>query len=161
MKKHSLVSYDEKTFLKHFSINYLCQKTPPTASGALAPPLPARRAGAAPRRVAHRVSGMSKGRRKKEASASGGGGAWLLAAGSAVCAAVVAYLLAPSLLGETAASAADARLAHHVGAEWRGAYAECIRTGRARWAMPPPLQRRTAGCTVRAPLKRRRLNPRG
>ena len=25
--------------------------------------------------------------------------------------------------------------------------------------VPPPLQRRTAGCTVRAPLKRRRLKP--
>ena len=39
--------------------------------------------------------------------------------------------------------------------------AGCIRTGRARWAMPPPLQRRTAGCTVRAPLKRRRLKSLG
>jgi hypothetical protein len=35
----------------------------------------------------------------------------------------------------------------------------CSRTGRAHWAMPPPLQRCTAGCTVRAPLKRRRLSP--
>ena len=39
-----------------------------------------------------------------------------------------------------------------------GAQNGCSRTGRARWAMPPPLQRCTAGCTVRAPLKRRRLN---
>jgi hypothetical protein len=39
-----------------------------------------------------------------------------------------------------------------------------IRTGRARWAMPPPRASaagRTAGYTVRAPLKRRRLNPQG
>ena len=31
----------------------------------------------------------------------------------------------------------------------------------SRWTMPPPLQRRTAGCMVRAPLKRRRQNPEG
>ena len=43
-------------------------------------------------------------------------------------------------------------LVHHVGAEWRGAQNGCSRTGRARWAMPPPLQRCTARCTVRAPL---------
>ena len=33
--------------------------------------------------------------------------------------------------------------------------------GRARWAMPPPLQRSTAGCTLCAPLKRLRLKPQG
>ena len=44
-------------------------------------------------------------------------------------------------------------LVHHVGAEWRGAQNGCSRTGRARWAMPPPLQRCTAGyraCTAEA-----------
>ena len=30
-------------------------------------------------------------------------------------------------------------LAHRVGAEWRGARAECSRTGRTRWTVLPPL----------------------
>jgi hypothetical protein len=42
----------------------------------------------------------------------------------------------------------------------RGAHVGCSRTGRTRCAMPPPLQRRTAGdCAVCAPLKRRPQKP--
>eukprot|EP00964_Phaeocystis_antarctica_P025615 scaffold14415_cov56-Phaeocystis_antarctica.AAC.2 len=52
-------------------------------------------------------------------------------------------------------------LAHRVGAEWRGAHAGYICTGRTRCAMPPPLKLCTAGCTVGAQLKRRCQKPQG
>ena len=45
---------------------------------------------------------------------------------------------------------------HHVGAGWRGAQNGCIRTGRARWTMPPPPQRPTTGCKLCAPKFLRR-----